>query len=775
VGGSIEKSEGGAIALEESVSILSLAGGKPSQAIPIPVEFHIPYHRNPYFAGRETLLERIQTILHDPRRPELEEQSGQSGHAQAIAALSGMGGIGKTQVAVEYAYRYQHEYSAILWARAESYEALYADTVTIAQQLKLADALASEAQQPAQTAQAVQAFTDWLKTRAGWLLILDNIEDMSLAYRFVPSVSRGHILLTTRAQSTSTLAPRIEVEKMTVDEGTQFLLYRSKMYAPGTRLEEIAGPDWLEAQDIYRLMDGLPLALDQAGAYIEETGCTLHHYIERFRQQRASLLEQRGESSQLHPEAVTSTILLALEKVERANPAAVDLLRLCSFLDAGCVNEEILEEQELDTLIAALRKYSLISRSPDERTLTLHPLVQAVMYDHMEPETQHAWAERAIDAVSGAFPSGEKVTAWPRCERCIPHVYACLQHIERWQLLSPAAARMLDQAGLYLLTQGQYTQAERLLQKALYMHETLQPAEQHAISETLNSLASCFYYLGKYAQAEGLFSRVLAMCEDLNGAVHQDVANALNNLALLYHKQGKYAQAESRLQQALSIWEQLQVTAHPDLARTLNDLAMLHHQQGRLHEAKEYYLRGLAIWEQVIGPSHPDLAVHLNNLATLYAQQRNYTLAAPLFQRALKIRERTLGPDHPITAHSLVYLARSYQHQWRYAEAELLFTRALTIRKRTLGPEHPEIAYSLCNLARLYLSQGKHTEAELLYKQALAIREKTLGPDHPDVATLLRNYAILLMSMKRKDEAIQLFRRAKAIYAKQDETSRIRP
>ena len=757
-------SAGDTISLEENAALPGAPGGIHAPGMRAAAHFHLPYHRNPYFSGRETTLERIHTLLH-----EAGGQQEKPGLSPAIAALCGMGGIGKTQVAIEYAYRFHDEYSAILWARAESSETLFADFVAIALQLKLADAPTNEAQQ---AAQLVQAVTDWLAGHGGWLLVLDNIEEMSLTYRFVPRAGRGHILLTTRAQSTGTLAARIEVETMTPDEGAQFLLSRSKMYEPGTRREAIADPDWLEARDICCMMEGLPLALDQAGAYIEETGCTLHHYIERFRRQRAALLEQRGEHALLHAEAVASTVLLAIEKVERANPAAANLLRLCSFLDAGHVNEELLDEQELDLLIAALRKYSLISRSPDEHTLSLHRLVQAVIYDHMQPETQRNWAERAIDAVSRAFPAGEKVQAWPRCERCLPHVYACLQHIERWRLVSPTAANLLDQAGLYLLGQGQYTQAVRLLQKALAMREALQPPEQRATCETLNNLASCYFYLGEYAQAESLFASVLAMCEDLNGATHPDVANALNNLALLYHKQGRYSQAESCLQRALSAWEQLQVTVHPDLARTLNDMAMLHHQQGHLREAEEYYLRGLAIWEKVIGPSHPDLAVHLNNLATLYAQQRNYELATPLFQRALAIREHRLGPDHPITVHSLVYLARSLEHQWRYIEAELLYTQALTIRKRSLGPEHPDIAYSLCNLAKLHLAQGKRSEAELLYQQALALREQTLGPDHPEVATLLRDYSVLLMSMKRKDEAIQLSRRAKAIHAKQTEAAR---
>ncbi len=762
---------GETVAMQEGAFIATPSHIQSLQETPLQfVPFYLPYHRNPYFTGRETLIERIYTLLHKPATG-LPDHAG---HTPTVAALCGMGGIGKSQVAIEYACRFQHEYTAILWARAESQEVLFADFVAIAQHMRLADALAFHTPQPPSTPQdatsqqVVQAVTGWLASHTDWLLILDSIEDMSLANRFIPPTSQGYILLTTHAQSTSTLAPRIDVEKMSLDEGTLFLLYRSKLYMPGTQREHIDGPDWIEAQDICRLMDGLPLALDQAGAYIEETGCTLHRYIERFRQQRARLLELRGEDSLLHPETVTATVLLAIDKVEQGNPAAVDLLRLCAFLDAGQVNEELLGVYDLDALIAALRRYSLISRSPDEHTFSLHRLVQATVQDHMEPESRRAWAEYAIEAVNLAFPPGEKVVVWSLCERCMPHVYACLQHIERWTINSPAAASLFDKAGLYLLTQGHYTRSARLLQIALHMRETLsqqEQTEQQALCETINNLASCYLYLGEYAQAEALFTKALTLCEALNGPTHRDVAIVLNNLALTYHKRGMYAQAEQCLKQALAIWEQLPGAAHPDLARTLNDIALLYHQQRQWREAEAYYRRGLAIWEQALGPAHPDLAVHLNNLAMLYAQRRDYAQADPLFRRALEIRERTLGPDHPITAHSLVYLARSCEYQWRYNEAELCYTQALAIRKRALGPDHPEIAHSLCNLAKLYVSQGKHAQAEPLYCQALAIREQSLGSDHPDVASLLQNYAILLVSMKRKDEAIQLARRAKTIHA----------
>jgi tetratricopeptide (TPR) repeat protein len=722
------------------------------------VPTNVPYRRNPYFTGRVEALERIAALLRD--------SAGQP------LAVCGMGGMGKTQLVLEYIYRHQNAYSAILWARAESYETLFTDFIATARKLQLPEADDTEAQQ------AVQAVTRWLETRSNWLLVFDNIEDYTLMQRFIPLASQGHILLTTRAQASGSYAQHIELEKLTLEEGARLLLRRSKRLEPGinisTHLDTEA--DLIEAQDICKLMDGLPLALDQAGAYIEESGCSLYHYIERYRAQRAVLLRQRGAYSLLHLQSVSATVLLALENVEP--PAAVELLKLCAFLRVDGIDEEILagadfftpaedDTDHLDMLIAALRKYSLIARQGDERTLSLHRLVQAVVTDSMPPDEQRIWAERAVSLVSRVFPDADKVTTWPQCERLMPHVYVCLHHIELWQLTSPEAVGVLDRAGLYLLEQGQYEQATRLLLKALHMRAALNAPDSIAIIETLNNLASCYLFKGEYGQAEPLFIKVLAICEAAYGTAHVEVAVTLNNLALLYQQQGRYGEAERYLLRALAIWEELQELEHIDLARALNNLALLYHRQGRLSEAEPLYLRGLTIWEARHGPSHPDLAVQLNNLASLYQQRGRYTQAEPLYQRVLEIREKTLGPEHPAVAHSLVCLARSYQHQWKYAEAEALLQQALKIRKRALGPEHPEIAHSLIQLAKLYSSQGKHTQAEPLYQQALKIRENALGPEHPDVALLLKNYALLLMGMKRKDEAVQLATRARSIQAKQ--------
>src|SRR5579859_4007527 len=506
------------------------------------VPTNVPYRRNLYFTGRDGVLERLASVL--------QERRGQP------VAICGMGGMGKTQLALEYMYRHQNDYRAIWWASAESYETLFADFLVIARELGLPEAGEADAQR------AVQAVMRWLATEHGWLLALDNIEEYALMQRFIPPGSQGHILLTTQARASGTYAQAIELEKLTREEGARLLLRRSKRQERSSLLDATreAEADFIEASDICTMLDGLPLALDQAGAYIEECGCSLYQYMKRYRAQRAALLRQRGTYSALHPEPVSATVLLALKKVEPAT--AIEPLKLCAFLNVDGIDEELLAGAEyfpssseggehLDELLAALRRYSLIARQSDERTLSLHRLVQAVVIDAMTADEQRTWVERAVALVSHAFPGAEKVTAWPLCERLMPQVFVCLRHIEQWQLTSPAAVELLDRAGLYLLEQGQYEQAIRLLLKARDMRDALDTPDSLALLETLNNLASCYLFKGDYALAEPLFVRVLALCETKYGAAHGDVAVALNNLSLLYQQQGRYGEAERYARRAL--------------------------------------------------------------------------------------------------------------------------------------------------------------------------------------------------------------------------------
>jgi len=610
---------------------------------PPPTRRNIPYERNPLFTGRENVLTRLHTAL----------KAGKTTALTQPQAISGLGGIGKTQTAVEYAYRYQDDYQAILWVKAESSDSLISDFVSIANLLDLPQ------QQEQEQHRIVEAVKRWFQDDIGWLLIFDNADDLAMVQGFLPSGGKGHILLTTRAHATGRMAQRIEVAKMEPEEGALFLLHRATIIDPDAPLEAAPKTDQDIARKIVQAMDGLPLALDQAGAYIEETSCGLLGYLDLYRAQGAKLLKERGEFVSDHPDPVATTWSLSFQNVEQANAAAAELLRFCAFLASDAIPEELFTESaaelgptlepvaadssRFNAAIKELLKYSLVQRDPESNELSIHRLVQEVLKDQMDEETQRLWAERAVRAVRRVYPNPE-YSNWDLCRRYLLHAQVCSALIEQWKLLFTEAAGLLNRVGYYL------------------------------------------WQRGEYQQVESLHLRALAIREEVLGPEHGDTAVSLEHLARIYESQGKYEQAKPLYQRVLAINEKIYEPDHPNIATALNNLALLYWRQGKYELAEPLYQRALVIRERVLGPDHPHTAGSLNNLAALYYNQEKYELAEPLYQRAIAIDEKVYGLDHPEVANDLNNLASLYQAQGQYEQAELLLQRVRAIRERRQKP-----------------------------------------------------------------------------------------
>ncbi len=555
----------------------------PSMPVISQAPCNVPYRRNPYFTGRADILTRLYDVLTPGKLPLAQPY-----------ALSGLGGIGKTQTAIEYAYRYQDAYAAVLWANAERRENFFADFVAIAAMLGIA------APGEHDQVRAVELVKHWLHDHANWLLILDNADDLTILNDVLPAFHNGYVLLTTRTQITGTLAQRIDLEKMGVDEGALFLLRRSKRIALSATLQDVAPTLFSQAKEIAQSMDGLPLALDQAGAYIEETMCDLPDYLGRYQSRRACLLPLRGSVVADHPASVSVTFSFALEDVEQANALAANLLRLCAFLHPDAIPEELLvkgiseagpvlqsvadDPLAFDAAVKELRTFSLVQGNPETKMFTIHRLVQAVIRDGMDEETQRQWAARTVYAVHRAFPNGEFIM-WQQCQQCLPHVQVCALLIEQWKFVFPEAAQLLQQAGRYIYEQASfYEQAKQLLQQSLAISERSLGPEHPDVAQSVLYLGKIFHEQGKYMQAESLFKRALACQEQASGSQESqrlDITPFITALAMFYIDQGKYEQAEPLCQQVVDILQQSLGSNDLQVAHSLTMLANIYYYQGK--------------------------------------------------------------------------------------------------------------------------------------------------------------------------------------------------
>ena len=730
-----------------------------------------PYWRA---AGSIVDAEAIRPVLgFSGREPELSALCAALSGDNAIAVVHGLGGVGKSSVAREYAWRNREQFSVIWWLNAATEDAIVDGLLRLGTMFvrgldQLADRRAS-AQQV--THSVLIGFVRPV------LLIFDNLEDERLLRTWLPRTG-SRALVTSRNTAWGAEITAIPVQTWSFEAATGYLRRESGR----ADLSEV------DARTIAEALGGLPLALAHAAASLRGMRMmTPSRYLERI----SAHLKNAPRGAD-YPRSVFATFNTAIAQAEKEAGGAAALLCFAASFAPNAIPDELfrqplnnrfeelqpavaqdgaaqalgsvlIDDLRLDEALGALDGLSLLSFSETARTYSIHRLVQLAARDMLGEEPQ-AWRECAAGAADAVFPE-VMFTTWSQCERLLPHARAALDALPDDTAFLPAG-RLASRCAVYLRERGEYRTAEPLHVRALAIYERACEAEDPDVATSLNDLATLYWEQGRYGDAEPLRMRALAIRERTLGPNHLDVAASLNDLAALYYVQGRFDEAEPLYKRALRIAEDALGGEHPDVSTCLSNLAALCYRQGRYAEAEPLYTRALAISEKALGPDHPGVAYSLNNLASLFERQGRFGEAEPLYARALAIFEKTLGRDHPKIGTSMNNLARVRHQQGRHGEAEPLYQRALMIRERALGSDHPEVATSLNDLASLYDAQGRREEAESLYVRALAIRENALGRDHPDVAISLCGLASLFDAQRRFEEAESLYARALAIREK---------
>ena len=427
----------------------------------MPALWNVPYPRNPLFTGREDILYTLYTLFND-------EQIMPSSRS---CTLSGLSGSGKTQVAIEYAYRYAQDYAAVFWINAETDESIATSIIAIANLLNLPDEQGQEARKA--------ALMRWLTNQSNWLVIFDHVEDPALVKGMVPSTHRGSLLFTSCRQAPGFATQTIDLERMTNEDGMHFLLRRARLLSTMGSVDDFPSTNKVIAQEIVTAMDGLPLALEQAGAYIEATQCSLADYRRLFHYSPLRLLAERDEHAD-YPLSVSRTFLQAFEQIEQSNPLARELLTVCAIVAPEAIPEMIFLEgaRQLGSSFEALLSdpfafnaaikivlnYSLVQRDARTHTLSIHRLVQIVLKGRMSEGDQRRWTTRVIAAISRLFPVDKDQSNYQQmCEQLLPHALVCIASGEQWNEDEVARIRLVKHVAAYLMYSGRSSEAKELL------------------------------------------------------------------------------------------------------------------------------------------------------------------------------------------------------------------------------------------------------------------------------------------------------------------------
>ncbi len=714
--------------------------------------------RNPFFTGREDILERLYRTL----------RSTEDGQPTRPVAITGLGGVGKTQTMIEYAWRHRKDYQVLCWVKAVDSDTLVAEFVRIAQLLNLPEATSPDQKQ------AITALKDWMNEQPGWLIILDNVVAPEMLQEFLPEEPQGHLLLTSRAQAMGMIAQKIDLLGMEPDEGAWFLLRRAQKIAFDASFDTASPPDQQQARAISQDLGGLPLALEQAAAYIEETGCGLLSYRERYREQHAELLKRGSPLSYPdYPWTVATTWTLSFTRVRQINLAATELLCFLAFLTPDDIPITLIQDAapylsrrlrraagnaaKLDGAIGDLRRFSLVQRDEEDKTLTggetlsIHRLVQTVLKDAMPLRIQRQWAERTVKAVHGAF----------LVRIYIPQAQSCAALIEEWGLVSKEAADLLYTAGCEAHDRQLNRHAESLCLQALQICERAFKTKSMPVVCCLVKIAQVYQARKNFEKAESYYQRALDIRTQLRGSAHPTVAWCKFALGRLYAQQRNYEQAEA-------IYQELGEQSPPNIA-VLEARAALYVEQERYAEAEALIQQELAVLRSVLEPvdlGYLKVTAVIAYLADIYMKQVKTTEAETLLQQELATLQSVLEPtDYRVMTVS-EHLVDIYMEQEKEAEAEALLRQLIDLRQQSLDKDAEEgvaIARNLLLLAEILTVKGEHEEAEALYRRTLAIVDKHEIWERALLLRLLTSYALLLLQMDREEEAEQFMARAEAV------------
>lgn len=699
----------------------------------------VPFSRNKAFVGRENYIAKLEESISTP------------GETQKTA-VCGLGGIGKTQIALELAYRMRDSYPdvSVFWIPCTSYESVEQAYMDIAQitGLALRDAAAVKEQ--------VNAYLS--HERSGkWLLIFDNADDMEMWTKssetspalksLLPQNETGHILFTSRNRKLAVklaLSNVVQIPDMDEDTALQML---HQLFIRKELLKDTDGTATLLKQLCF-----LPLAISQAAAYINENDITrLGDYVSLITAQEgdmAKLLSEDFEDDGRYPDVknpVTTTWLVSFRQIRALDPFAVDYLSFMACISPRNIPQSLLPPAPSDKsrveALGLLKGYSFVSVEPESGNLTLHRLVYLATRTWMRKDGSFATCiVNTVDYMDKIFSdiTYEERHLW---RSYLPHILSTIENRE-FRAVRTRYGGLLNIVGDLLSSDGRTREAKALYVQTLEDRQNQLGKNHEETLRSMYNIGAVLLHMGEYTEAKEVMEQVLEGQNTALGPQHPNTLRSLRAYALVRLYQGHYAQAQSIQEQALEGLEKALGPEHLLTLDSVNALGYILRRQGNYEEAEAKHRRAMDGYTKKLGPWEERTLNSHSECGLALLGQGKYEEAEQICSAVLRRSEEMLGPEHPVTLHSMCNLGSIYLEQERLEDAEKLGIQTLDLLKRVVGAEHPNTLSTMGDLGIVLGKQGRHEEAIALHQQAIDGSNKELGQNNPLSLVFLGDLAV---------------------------------
>ncbi|KAF2442542.1 kinesin light chain 1 [Karstenula rhodostoma CBS 690.94] len=714
----------------------------------LPISSSLPFPRNELFVGRESQLQAIERTL-----------LSQNTHRRMT--MYGLGGCGKSALALEFAYRTlatnaRHE---IFWVPAMSQESVELAFREIGIRLRIPGINDGNAN-------FKQLVRETLTRKLGdWLMIVDNADDPSILLEtdsedpksiplinYIPHSDKGAILFTTRSRKAAIELSQtcvLPLDDMGEAEARQLLMHRT---ANKALLDDEPAVNTLLETLTY-----LPLAIVQAAAFMNQNDISAYRYLSLLQHSstEAELFSERFEDPsryQRTDSTVSKTWHISFEHIQRQDHLAADYLSFIACIDRTGIPQSLLPPGESKVqhtkALGTLTGYAFLTErqqtvrgSNEERYFDMHRLVHMALSWWLEAHSQRkAWVGIAVHRVKELLPFGghEGRVIWTTY---LPHAI----HVVGLEgaRSSPTGAALLGYIGRCQQSSGQYTAAVVAYREAWSLMKNMLGHDHPDTLISASNLGSTLESQGRYDDAVAINYQVLENREKVLGREHPHTLTSLSQLGSALLKQGKYKESEKMERRALEGRERVLGREHHDTIISIGQLGSTLLWQGRYREAEKMERRALEEGKKVFGQEHPYTLTYLSQLGSILERQGKYRQAEVIERQVLEGRERAFGQEHPETLASVGHLGLVLVGQRKFKEAEVMVRRALEGYEKGLGREHPNTLINLDLLAHILAKQHRIDESLPLYERACAGYSAALGDSHPTTKACYEGYSKL--------------------------------